>query len=263
MFESERGNNVCVVADDTDVYILLLYAAHQFQSKIYFRQGKQKDKAGITYHEVIPLAKHLGKRICNILPAYHALTGCDYTMPFFGRTKFTCFKRMLSHPETCDLLESLNTESGDATQIIEFILRVIYNRPNMEKTPGQARYKMLFVGKGKKKKFASTKAIIPDKSTLVMKSKRTNFVTHLMVNCLEQNFVPLNPSDYAWKKNDDDDRWSPIWFEGSPLPSTNDVFEGDDSIEVEGVCEAVESGDEEYPSSGEGESSSDNDSDFD
>ena len=31
---------ICVVADDTDVYIDLLFIAHHVENKLYFRQGK-------------------------------------------------------------------------------------------------------------------------------------------------------------------------------------------------------------------------------
>ena len=147
----KKGKNVCVVADDTDVYILLLFVGNQFMSQVYFRQGKHSDKSGITYHEILPLADYLGNSVSSILPAFHALTGCDYTTPFFGRTKFTCFKKMLARPETIQVLESLKNENANISHVVEFILHIIYNRRKTEKTPGEARYKMLFVGKGNKK----------------------------------------------------------------------------------------------------------------
>ena len=69
---------------------------------------------------------------------------------------------MLARPETIQLLESLKNENANISHVVEFILHIIYNRPKIEKTPGGTRYKMLFVGKGNKKKFASTKAIPSD-----------------------------------------------------------------------------------------------------
>ena len=76
---------------------------------------------------------------------------------------------------------------------------------------------MLFVGKGKEKKFVSTKV---------------QRVTHLMINCFESNFVPLNPLEYEWEKKDDG--WSPLWFDGPPLPSLDNVEE-DENVEDETV----------------------------
>ena len=50
------NKSVCVVADDTDVFILLLFVARYFEGNVFFRQGKYSDKEGITYHDIISLA---------------------------------------------------------------------------------------------------------------------------------------------------------------------------------------------------------------
>ena len=54
---------VCVVVDDTDVFILLLFVARYFEWNVFFRQGKYSDKEGITYHDIIILADHFGEEI--------------------------------------------------------------------------------------------------------------------------------------------------------------------------------------------------------
>ena len=72
---------------------------------------------------------------------------------------------------------------------------------------------MLFVGKGNKQKFASTKAIPSDKSTLTMKTIRINYVS-------------LNPEKYGWQKLYD--MWVSLWFGGPPLPSLDELDELDD-----------------------------------
>ena len=86
MFASstEDSSAVCVVADDTDVYILLLYVSQYCSGKVYFRKGTGSSNDGTTYHDVKSLLNHLGEAVCKIMPAFHALTGCDYTTPFFG-----------------------------------------------------------------------------------------------------------------------------------------------------------------------------------
>ena len=38
VFESEKGNKTLVVADDSDLFILLLWAASSFKSDVFFRQ---------------------------------------------------------------------------------------------------------------------------------------------------------------------------------------------------------------------------------
>ena len=225
VFECERGNNVCVIADDSDIFILLLSVAHLFQTDVYFRQGKSTDKDGILYNKIQPLAENFGEVVCTVLPAFHVLTGSDYTSTFFGRTKYTCFKRMVARPETCHLLKSMNTSVANVDEVSEFVLRVIYNRPKTEKTLGDARYNMLFVkGKGKKKrKYASTKALPPDATSLSLKIQRSNYVTMAYVNCLNSNYVPPPATNYAWE--DLDGVLAPIWTIGPPFPELDDSDE--------------------------------------
>ena len=73
--------NVIIKSDDTDVIIILLY--HSFSSLqnccIWFLTGK-KDKK--RYYPLHTSAKSLGEDICQLLPAAHALTGCDSTASF-------------------------------------------------------------------------------------------------------------------------------------------------------------------------------------
>ena len=82
------ADKVCVVSDDTDVYILLLFVSNKCDGHIYLRQGTGD---ATTYHDIKALANILGDDICNIIPAFHALTGCDYTFKLFFRTKSKAF----------------------------------------------------------------------------------------------------------------------------------------------------------------------------
>ena len=98
---TDDSSAVCVVADDMDVYILLLHVSKYCSGAVYFRQGTGSSNDGIIYHNVKSLAKHLGEAVCKIMPPFHALTGCDYTAPFFGRLKYRIFKNMQKHSNAC------------------------------------------------------------------------------------------------------------------------------------------------------------------
>ena len=158
----------------------------------------------------------LGDKVCSVLSCLHALTGTDFTYPFFRRTKFQTFKRMLEKQST-KYIVSLKTENVDIAAVIDFILHTVYNRPKKEKTPGDTRFEMLAGNKNKSKKYLSTKVSSPDTRSLEMKIKRANFISHMMCNCLESDYVPLDPLKYGWKM--DGEKFVPIWFEGSSLPS--------------------------------------------
>ena len=57
VFESEKGYKTLVMADDSDIFILLLWAASSFKSDVFFRQGKSSDKKRILYTEIYPFAE--------------------------------------------------------------------------------------------------------------------------------------------------------------------------------------------------------------
>ena len=86
------------------------------------------------YHHIKPLASQLSDEICNILPVFHVLTGCDYTNPFYRRSKTQSFKKLYLKPELTALIQSLKALNPNFLEVTDFVLHVIYNRPN-EKNP--------------------------------------------------------------------------------------------------------------------------------
>ena len=169
---------------------------------------------------------------------------------------------MIANPNNADLLQSLTTENANISDVTDFVLDVIYNRPRRERTPGDSRYTMVFVGK--QKRFASTKALPPDQNSLTLKILRANFVSHGWANCLNGNYEQLDPLRYGWKY--EDDLLQPVWYQGPSLPSQNDIDEQlrADSTEFR-ITERrrnendSESSDEEYDLISEVDNSSDSD----
>ena len=144
----------------------MLYVSQCCSGEVYFRQNTGSSNDGIIYHDVKSLANHLGEAVCKIMPAFHALTGCDYTAPF------------LKHSNAERLLLSFNTERVEVHDVIDFIIYIVYNAPKSEKTAAQSRYATAIkTSKMGKKKFNDTRRIPPDESTLKMKIMRANFVT--------------------------------------------------------------------------------------
>ena len=182
-FASNQHNSVCIVADDRSILVLLLYISRMCCCQIYFREWTHSSKKRILYHNVSLLSQHLGPSVCDILPALQTLTGCDYTNQFHGRSKYGSFKIMQREKEMINKLSSLSTRNIAFDCVIEFILRVINNRPRTETTLGDSRYAMLFdMKKGKKIKFSDTNRLKPDKSSLKMKIKREYYVTQGILN---------------------------------------------------------------------------------
>ena len=87
---------------------------------------------------------------------------------------------------------------------------------------------MLFVGKGSKRKFASTKALPPDEKSLHMKILRANLVSDSWVNCLHPNYQYLDPLQYGWKM--ENGALEPLWYTGSALPNKDELDEQPDDL---------------------------------
>ena len=117
---------------------------------------------------------------------------------YFGKRKYTCFKRMIGHPESRSFLKSLNHPNANIGEVIEFVLQVIYNRPNSENTLGDVRYSMLFTKSKDKKKFASTKCLPPGEISSALKIKRGNYITISYTRCLNPIFLSPPATDYGW-----------------------------------------------------------------
>ena len=130
--DNNENSSITFVADDTVIYILLIRVACYCCSILLFRQGTSLSKAGITYHNVSAAATEFGESVCKILSSFHALTGSDFTKTFYRRSKIPSFKKMLTQPSAVSLLSSLATVRVDITQIIDFVLHIVYK----EKTPG-------------------------------------------------------------------------------------------------------------------------------
>ena len=80
----------------------------------------------------------------------------------------------------------LLTSNAKFDSVIEFVLRVIYNRPKTKRTLGDARYAKLFVKvKGKNRKFSDNYWLPPGESSLKMKIKRALYVTQDILNATD------------------------------------------------------------------------------
>ena len=58
------------------------------------------------------------------------------------------------------------------------------------------KYAILSIGKGNKRKLASTKSLIPDEQSLKMKILRANFISHGWINCLNPYYEAFDPLQY-------------------------------------------------------------------
>ena len=116
-----------IVASDTDVLILLVWAYDHYQVKKnwYFQYETH------CFANVSMICDYLGKDVCSRLPAFHALTGCDQTSYFSGAGKSRIFEKALDHHGSFKLLDALTSKSiltkETSKDIQEFVRTIVYS----------------------------------------------------------------------------------------------------------------------------------------
>lgn len=100
--ESGIKGRIIVKSPDTDVLILCIhyFPSMQHTQELWFHTGSiTNTKDGRRLIPVHSICSILNPVLCNILPAAHAITGCDTTSSLFGIGKRTVFKVLKDSPE--------------------------------------------------------------------------------------------------------------------------------------------------------------------
>ena len=109
-----EGRDVTVVADDTDVILLLVYHMKETMADIYFCSDKSRKTWNIRdiIKSVTPLVKH------HVL-FLHAWTGCDTTSAIFGQGKTSLVKKLQSSREMQKLSDIICDPWAKQDQVAE------------------------------------------------------------------------------------------------------------------------------------------------
>ena len=194
-------------ATDTDVLILLSYAysvckpLHDWLMKIDHR-----------YVSVNKLTTHFGDELCEVLPAYHSITGCDTTSFPFRIGKIKPIKKMVKWEKSYLLSELGRSVHSvqDVTSAKCFFRTCMYSGSEQESFV-QTRIRMYNTQKVK-----SSSSILPDESSTNEHLKRSDLQTLIWYQCLKQNIDYPSITDRGWIETDDGIR--PIWFTCPQLP---------------------------------------------
>ena len=95
-----EGTEVNVVADDTDVLILLMYHWKESMADVYFiSEPKKSQKTGLQVWRIYDLISKAGKMLTSHLLFINAWSGCDTTSATFGMGKTNLVKKIQSSEE--------------------------------------------------------------------------------------------------------------------------------------------------------------------
>jgi len=115
---------VAVVADDTDVYVLLLYYYQAECLKVPMKL--QSTQSGRDVIDIANTVKNLQSIISELLPA-HALTGCDTVSMCHGIGKAKMLKTVQGGKCSLSLLGDLNATIEDITSQATMFMCSCYN----------------------------------------------------------------------------------------------------------------------------------------
>lgn len=88
-------NRIVVQSPDTDVIVLCVYAFHDIHcQQLWFRTGVKDKVRLIPIHYLV---RSLEQDACRLLPAFHALTGCDTTSGLFQIGKRKAWKALMKN----------------------------------------------------------------------------------------------------------------------------------------------------------------------
>ena len=94
---SQDGHdNILLVSDDTDVFIIALAMAEKIKSRLYMKAGTQHRT---TYSDITTIASTTGDDLCQAILGMHALTGCDIVSSFAGRGKLGALRLLKRNTE--------------------------------------------------------------------------------------------------------------------------------------------------------------------
>ena len=108
--EKEENKHVVVVADDTGVYILLLY--HYQAESLNTSMKLISTQAGRAFINVTATVRKLRDLIAELLPA-HALSGCDTVPMCHGIGKSEMLKAVKAKKYSLSLLGEVNADMKD------------------------------------------------------------------------------------------------------------------------------------------------------
>jgi len=194
----KEETDIVIVAKDTDVLVLLIWAYEKYhvKHKWYFKYDADK------YAAFGAICEFLGEDVCLTLPALHAITGCDTTSYFCRAGKIRVLIKVLTDNTKLGMIEALGKEQQlsdeDFRNIQEFVRSVIYSGKQREEYV-DTRIRLY---QSLKKK--SSMSVPPDPDSLIQVIKRAHLQIYEWYRCAQQNIDHLNLEEFGWSVVDGD-----------------------------------------------------------
>ena len=183
-----------ILSNDTDVFVVSMYFANHFKSlglkELWFRAGKGDKIRFIPLHVLV---SSVGQSMCDVLPAVHALTGCDITSKF--GTKSAALKadptRLLvgfgQRTATMSDVECMNAE--------KYLVQVLSRGNDSIETLDELRYQMYH-----QRKTVTILDLPPTSHAAQGHILRAFYAAYIQMNCLEN--ISLDSLQYGFQMHE-------------------------------------------------------------
>lgn len=195
-----------VRCDDTDVLVLLVYyqSRGELSNEVYMHAGHTGKF--VTRERFIPvtqIVKAIGMEQCSMLPAVHALTGCDSTSGFFKLGKKTAYTTFQKHQDAVKgLAEFHSPEHDDGLDAARELLLLMYGKGRKGRSSWDTFDEMRFQLSATTDKPVSS--LPPTDDAFRQHALRAKFQT--MIWCRSHIAKPRarDPTEYGWIKQSDE-----------------------------------------------------------
>lgn len=190
---------VTVLADDTDVYTLLLYHyLEQGLPTLMVMESPIKERAVVDIRATV----EKNKSIIPTMLAAHALTGCDTVSACFGIGKGTMLKVLKSgHP--LNVLGNVDAAWPDVMEQATQFMAACYGQ-RKSNSMSEVRIGVWRARTGRPGSTTTPKlcSLPPTTEAFVENVKRAHLQTCIWKNALELDPPNLDPTNYGWIKED-------------------------------------------------------------
>ena len=214
---ASRGKPVFVVANDTDILVLLMYHFDMGGVDIILQfETKKATSAQTIRRSVRELCKATGSVATRQLLVAHAISGCDTTSSLFGHGKASVWKQMKKSPNTTQLTETISSDKPTQKEIVAAgmqLLSLLYSGKTDNKI-NHLRYTMYMNMIATRSRLLRPERLPPTENAARFHILRVHLQVMQWKSLMTTN---IKPEDWGWKIVDG--RYKPVDTDLDAAPS--------------------------------------------
>lgn len=198
--KDQRGHTVAVIADDTDVFILLMY--HYWRERLTCPMIMGSP---IQQRSLIDIKATVQAHLAIIpgLPAAHALSGCDTVPTYFGIGKGSVLKNLVAEPSSLSQLGCLDASLPEVIDQATNFIGSCYSSRLSEKTMSDFRYKIWAAKFGNAaSSIPKIQSLPPTSEAFIENVKRAHLQTCIWKAALALDPPAVDPTEHGYTRHE-------------------------------------------------------------